>query len=181
MLIYNVKEKIQSIIEERLIQATKKELTKKLTTIAQMLGKPIIAQSSLSTKLDDPWSLEDPFIYDPVVNIREADDDWNTSERGYYFDGLKCGLNLCVTVMSYDSKITDIKATWQGYLVYLEVDGELKAYAPFDAWEDVLNMFYQAAVARQKKREEVEKKEKAEENKRKVSQFWERFRQYWGL
>lgn len=173
----NMKEKIKALIEQRVIEATKKQMTQKLLLISKMLGRPIVSQTSVvGTKLENPW--EEDLIYDPM-RVHDADD-WDTTDIGYYFDGLSCGINLCVTALIYDGKVYELKTTYNGYLVFVEKDGELKAYAPFPAWEDAVNMFYEAAVQREKARELKMKVEREAENKKRRATFWQTIRSLWG-
>ena len=173
-------EKIKALIEQRVIEATKKQMTQKLLLIAKYLGRPIIAQSVLGTKLEDPWRLEEDIIYDPTNLPIQDPDEWSTTERGFHFDGLSCGINLCVTALMYDRKVEELKATFNGYMVFAEAEGALKAYAPFPAWENAVNMFYEAAVQKEKKRLLQEKEQRQEENRKKAAGFWQKFRMLWG-
>lgn len=155
-------------------------MTKKLLTIAENLGKKIIAQSVVGNKLDDPWRLEDEdMVYDPTV-IHEADEDWSSTDLGFHFDGLKCGINLCITAMLYDNKLSELKATFNGYVVFCEEEGELKAYAPFPTWENAVEMFYEAALDIEKKRLLRAKEVRQTASKERMNEFWSLFRRLWG-
>ena len=175
-----LEEKLRAFKEQRIIEATKKRLTQKLITIAKYMGRPVIAQHVISNKLDDPWQLQDEvMVYDPTTNILNAEDSY-TSDLGYHFDGLKCGINLCVTSMYFAGKVSELKATFNGYLVFAESEGELKAYAPFPVWENAMDMFYEGAIVQEKKRLSEEKQKRQEDNKRQMGTFWTRFRMLWG-
>lgn len=172
------KQKIQLLIEQRIVQATKKEITHKCATVARELGRPIIAQTIFQNVLPDPWELADDLVYDPE-KVHEAQD-WTESERGFAFDGLRYGINLCITALTFDDKLLELKVTYNGYLVYAEIDGRLKAYAPFPTWENALAMFYQGAVQKKSRREESERLERQESQRRKWAQFWTSFKRLWG-
>lgn len=173
-------EKIRALIEQRVIEATKKQMTQKLLLIAKFLGRPIIAQSILGNKLDDPWRLEEDIIYDPTNLPLQDPDEWSTTERGFHFDGLSCGINLCITALFYDRKVEELKVTYNGYMVFAESEGVLRAYAPFPAWENAVTMFHEAAVQKEKKKLIEEKQHKQEDNRRKRESFWQKFRMLWG-
>src|SRR5579859_4863541 len=173
-------DEIKLLIEQRILEAAKNQMTQKLLSIAKNLGSQIIAQNIFHNKLIDVWHLDDEIIYDPT-NIQEIDEDeWNTSDLGFHFDGLKCGVNLCITAMIYDNKLNEIKATYNGYITYAEIDGELKSYAPFPAWENAVDMFYEAAVQMEKKKAAKGKAIRQEENRKKMDSFWTKFRRLWG-
>lgn len=172
------KENIKSLVEKRIIEATKKQITAKLFCIAKNLGKPIISQGLFSNPLVNVWETENDMIYDPN-KVMDADN-WDTHQLGYSFDGLKCGINLCVTALCEHDKLSEIKATFNGILVFAEMDGEIKAYAPFPAWEQPLMMFYDAATTSEKKKVEEQKEEIRISNQNKLSKYWEKFRKLWG-
>lgn len=173
-------DKVKSLIEQRVIEATKKQITKKLFCIAKQMGRPIISQSIVRNKFNEIWRYEEDFIYEPQTLVQEPHE-WDTLDMGYYFDGgLKCGLNLCVTAMVYDEKLSEIKATYNGYLVFAEAEGELKAYAPFPLWEEATDMFYAAALEKEKQYLLKEKESRKERNKQKMFSFWQKFRAIWG-
>jgi hypothetical protein len=173
-------EKIRSLIEQRVIESTKKRITQKLLMISKYMGRPIISQSVIGD-LEESWHRQGDYglLYDPT-KIYDAEDVGEPYDRGYHFDGLKCGINLCITVMVFDNKISELKATYNGYLVFAEMEGELKAYAPFPAWEDAMDMFYEGAVQMEKKKMEQEKAKRQEANKRAFSSYWQKFRMLWG-
>jgi hypothetical protein len=177
-------DKIQSLVEKRVIEATKKQLTQKLVCISKYLGRSIIAQTLFNKDFDDR---EEDFIYDreiPMMRFSEdrtyAVSEWEDKETGFHFDGLRCGINLCVTALIYDNKLEELKATYNGYLVFAEVEGELKAYAPFPAWEDAVEMFYEAAIQKERKTLLEENAKKKQQNQEKMKGFWQKFRMLWG-
>lgn len=165
------------------MQAAHKMVSQKLISIAKNLGHRVIASSVFRNKLPDAWQYDNDVFYEgtePKIEKIEEDDDWIEYNLGFFYDGLKCGINLCVTILAYDKKVVEIKATYNGYVVYAEVEGEVKAYAPFPAWEDAMNMFYEAATAREKVNLKKEKEEEREKNKKLFSHFWQAFRMAWG-
>jgi hypothetical protein len=176
----DVKDRIKSLVEQRVIEAARKQMNLKLSSIAKQLGKPIISQSVFSNYLPDVWALPDEdIIYDPSV-VQTADEDWNENQIGYSFDGLKFGVNLCINILIYEDKVVEIKTTFNGYLVYAEIEGDIEAYAPFPAWEDYVEMFYQGATEKEKDRIIKEYEDKKEEKNKRFKKFWESFRGLWG-
>lgn len=175
-------EKIERLIEDRINEATRKQINVKCNCIARSLGKPIAARSMFTNYLPDVWALptEDDMIYDPS-RIREAEEWENSGEDlGWAFDGLRFGINLCIHAMTYEKRVVELKTTFNGYLVYAEIEGQIKAYAPFPAWENHVNMFYEGALAQEKTRLDKEKQLKLAEKKRRFANFWESFRLLWG-
>lgn len=174
-------DKIQSLIEERTIAAIKKQVSQKLQSIARNLGKPILSQNYMHSKMNnvDDMDHELNMIYDPIQIDEMAD--WHVTENGYYFDGLKYGVNLSIIALIYEDKLFELKATYNGYLVFAEIDGILKAYAPFPLWENAMEMFYEGSSQREKKRIAKEREEKKEMNKKRMQSFWEKFRHSWGF
>lgn len=179
---------VHALIEQRVIEASKKQVPQKLLSVAKWLGRPIIAQTLFGDRLDDTWKYDDDMIYDPnsIPTMKFSEDrtyeggEWGSLDRGYNFDGLKCGINLCITALLYDNKLDELKATYNGYLVFAEIEGALKAYAPFPAWENALDMFYEAAVQREREQTIKEKAKRQEVNRQKMKNFWQKFRMLWG-
>lgn len=177
----NFEEKVELLIEERKSQALEKQLSIKLTKIAKFLGKPIMSQRSLNT------SWHEDFVYDPdnINNIKEVQDDEDTYQIGYYFDGLAYGINLSISMYVSDNDygnriIEEINVKYNGYLVYSEQEGTLVAYAPFAKWEDSVNMFYDGALQIEKKKLAAYKEAKRIKDQEKVNSFWSKFKSLWG-
>lgn len=174
-----MREKIKELIEQRIIEATKKQVSSKLNNIARSLGNPIIASTAFNNYLPDAWALPDEdVIYDPTV-IHDAEE-WEEENRGFHFDGLKFGVNLVITSLMYGKQVVELKATYNGYLVYAEIEGDLRAYAPFAVWEENMEMFYEGAIAKEKSRMQAEKEQAKEDLKKRFSNFWKSFRMLWG-
>lgn len=169
---------LDDLVEQRIIEATKKNIANKLWLVAKNLGKPIISQGIFSNPITTPEDI----IYDSgeIATVSE-EDDWNIYNRGYYFDGLRYGVNFCITADAYEDKMTNIKATFNGYLVFAEVEGEIRAYAPFPAWESPLTMFYVGALKYDTKLQRKESYRQYKERKSRFATFWENFRQLWNF
>lgn len=167
-----IEQRIKSLIDKRTFEATRKEVSKKLQTIVKAFGRPIIEQTIPYTVLPDFWETEAP-------EIPEISDD-HVYLRGYYFDGLNRGMNLTIKLTIYDSRMAELRVTWNGYQVYLESEGELKSYAPFASWEELVDRLYATAKpqAEDKIREDRERQRIAE--KRKAQTIMDKLRLLWG-
>ena len=107
---------IKSLIDLRLIEATKKKISHKLITIAENLGDPIISENSYGSILPDYWEYE---IDDPYDADRISDAEDNTeSHIGYHYDSLKHGFNFEILLRSYDDKISLLRANLNGAYFY---------------------------------------------------------------
>ena len=178
------KEKLRVLVEERRILAIKNQIAPKMISIAKNLGQKIVGTTIFDNRLSDAWRADDNgFFYDNSAEIHTVEEDdgenWTEYDVGFAFDGLKCGINLCITCMAFDNKVVEIKATYNGYLVFAEIEGVVKAYAPFPAWEDALNMFYEGAIIREKHNHDKERKEKEKERRKRFAKFWEAFKNLW--
>ncbi len=141
-------EKLELLKEQRQIEALKEQICLKASTIARVLGQPIVHQ------LHNPfYDNDDPNPYD----IHQLED-FSTSTIGYYFSGLKSCVNLNINTEIVESKPIKISVEYNGYIVLLEEEGELLSYAPFDPWFSVKNgkgegyliSFYEMAVQKEK-------------------------------
>lgn len=151
-------DKIQLWKDKRIIESVEKKITQKLESISKNLGRPIISE----------YGVDEEDL--PI-----------TEYLGHYFDGLKYGINLCITCMIYEDKLVDIKATYNGYLVYHEIEGTLEAYAPFPEWENALEMFYEGTKKTDKQNIIKERENARKINMKLAYSFWEKFRHTWGF
>jgi len=165
-------DRIKSLIDKRTFEATRKEISKKLQTIVKAFGKPVIEQVIPYTILPDFWETEAP-------EIPEVSDD-NIHLRGYYFDGLSRGINITIKLTMHDSRMAELRVTWNGYQVYLESDGELKSYAPFSSWEDAMDRLYTYAKPTAEEKIKEDKLKQKEADKKKAKSIMEKLRLLWG-
>jgi len=168
----------RAIIEKRTFEAAKKEVSKKLQTIVRYLGRPVVEQISNVRNLPDFWELEEN---EDDFRALMADEDIREVLVGYYFDGLKCGINLTIQTLIYEDKIVETKAHYNGYPVFCESEGRLEGYAPFDEWENHLNMFYSAAIPVEQAQKTEAKKISREINKRENKEALNKFKRIWGI
>lgn len=173
----NNKEK--RIKEQRLIEAAEKNFlgaSGKLGSICRYLGDEIKGVGGTlydSYEYDfDSWGEEDPDEL-PTAGIDDP-----VYKMGYLFDGLNRGMHLEIKYLAYEKKLT---CHYKGYEVYREIEGDLKAYAPFSEWETLIDKLYKITqtTARAKKKQ-LAKDEKAEKLTH-AAGFLQKLRERWGL
>jgi hypothetical protein len=172
-------DKEKRIKAQRLIEAASKNLlgaSGKLGSICRYLGEAIKGVGGTlydSYEYDfDTWGEEDP------EDLPTADIDTSVYSMGYLFDGLSRGMHLEIKYLSYEKKLT---CHYKGYEVYQEVEGDLRAYAPFPEWEILIDNLYKTTqtTARAKKKQMAEE-EKAKKMTHAVS-FLQKLKDRWGL
>ncbi len=168
-----IEQRIKSLIENRTHEAIRKELSKKLLTIVRAFGKPIIEQIVPYTSLPNFWETEAP-------EIPEISDD-SIQLRGYYFDGLSRGINLCIKVTMYDNFISELSCDYNGYRVFTETEGEIRSYAPFTSGEEAVDRLHSYAVPVDEEKTRVKKQEKKEADKKKALTIMQKLRLLWGI
>jgi hypothetical protein len=186
--------KENAIREKRTIEATKKNLmgpSGKFGVILQAFGTPVIRQG---TSL-----LDSSFLYDPYEDlihneyattasgqqgplmqrdeIKTADSDYAYNE-GMLFDGLSRGMHLEIVYWHADSQL---KVSFKGYPVYVEIAGELEAYAPFEEWENLIDRLHNVAKDKVKQNKVQQEKEIADKVQERKSAFWQNIKMRWGL
>jgi hypothetical protein len=178
---------VKELIRRRQMEAIKNQIGNKLTVIAQNFGQPVVSSGFRQTN-PKYWEQEDGFYVENFQEIQtvEETDDWVEYEMGWYFNGLRFGVNLEVLVLLSEEsehgvhKIVEIKASYNGYVVFAEIEGKIKAYAPFKAWEERLNDIHDAASRADKRRKHREKIQQTEESKTKLNKVWKMVRMLWG-
>lgn len=188
------KHKENAIREKRTIEATKKNLmgpSGKFGIILQAFGTPVIRQG---TSLFDSSFLNDPyeeFVYSeygstssgqqgPLMyrdEIKTADADFAHNE-GILFDGLSRGMHLEIVYWHADSQL---KVSFKGYPVYIEIAGELEAYAPSQEWEDLIERLHNVSKDKIKQNKSQQEKELAEKIQERKNAFWQNIKMRWGL
>lgn len=179
-------QKEKNIREKRTILAASKNfigVAGRLGTIAKYLGSPIkyqgnklVSDRTLDEYLGEPYDVYDQPNRDELPVFDEREDFIETI--GYMFDGLSRGIHMEIKYM-YETKILTVH--WKGYQVYMEVAGDLFAYAPFDEWETKIDTLYKQA----EKLAVIARKEyqiaEEEEAKQKQMSFLQRLRLRWGI
>jgi hypothetical protein len=163
----HLQQKFDEIKERRRAEALSKSLNQKLLTIVRVKGYQITDFISLPDPTnmhgDLNWSSnENPYKYqeyeEELIPIR---DDMEYSQLlGYCFDALSYGCNLQIVYLDLDK---ELKVTYEGVVVFEEVEGDLKKYLPNPVWEDKIEHWAKgcspALEILQKKQQETEKKE----------------------
>lgn len=169
---HELKSALKAFVESRIIEATKKDIANKAIIISKSLGKPIIAQyDDYSPLFETSFEDEEEF---PTGDCYEK-------EIGYFFNGLYYGINLEITCMKYtDKKMAEIKITWNGYPVFLETDNKIEGYAPHKSWEDKFEMFYEAALDRDRKSKIKLAESEKEKSKSLFAKMIKEFKMLWG-
>jgi len=182
----NAKQIVKALIERRQMEAIKKQIGTKLTVTAQNFGQPIVSAGYRQTN-PNYWEEKDGFYVEEFNEIHTVEDneDWLEYDMGWYFDGLRFGVNLSILVLTAPEdnerkRVVEIKATYNGYVVFAEIEGKIKAYAPFKLWEEPLNDIYIGATKADNRRKEREKIQKSKEAKGKLEKVWKMVRMLWG-
>lgn len=187
----------KKIKEHRTLEATQKKyigMNGKLATICKYLGSEMVL-TSYDMDFDWEWlSANSPVmtmnIQDPYGNPiqQPSGDEWSQDQAplhdfyqvllGYHFDGLPWGMHLEIKL---DLEQSRIQVYNSGTIVYDEIAGELRAYAPNKTWEGRIEKLYSYAREKQAKQEKVERVEKREENEQKKQRFLKRLLDRWGF
>jgi hypothetical protein len=173
-------EEIKRLIEQRQIEAVKKQLTLKLMTVVKSLGQGIYGDFGCgrefsSTAYDpDAWLTEDERSKGgmPTAN----DDDY--SDMGYIFDALNMGHNFEVRWMGWEK---ELRAKYNGHVVYLDVEGKLRAYVPNATWEGLTDRLYELAKPIDERARQKEKEESQQSYFKQAAKFLKELREAWGL
>lgn len=188
------KQKENVIREQRTIEATKKNLmgpAGKFGIILQAYGTPVIRQG---TSLVDSSFLEDPFEdfieteYSSTASgqrgplayrdeISNADTE-HVYNEGLLFDGLSRGMHLEIVYWHYDSRL---QVSYKGYPVYMEIAGELEAYAPTDEWENLIERLAKSGKEKLKSLKKQEEEELGKQIQEKKKTFLQRIKNKWGV
>lgn len=188
------KHKENVIREKRTIEATKKNLmgpSGKFGVILQAFGTPVVRHGT--------GLVDNTFLYDPYEDLIEEEfqstasgqtgplsyrneiktlgSDFSQNE-GVMFDGLSRGMHLEITYWNANNQL---KVSYKGYPVFVEVAGELECYAPFAEWESLIERLFNSAkqrIKQIKEQQEIEKINKIEKNKK---TFLQNIRMRWGI
>lgn len=188
-------EKEKILKEQRVTEANLKNymgLEGKFGVILKYLGQSIIAQGSNNYNTTD-WN--DVYNLDEQEGLPEEDLDAPIREIGKVFDGLKHGYHIEISYSKdgtipvkkgeyrtvYEQAFKVLKVSWKGYLVYLEVEGDLHIFTPVDEWEDIINKMYESAQKIQNKYRLDKILDTQEEVKQNKLGFLERLREKWGI
>jgi hypothetical protein len=204
-------EKEKRIKEERTREATKKGLmgiSGRFGVIMRNLGSPIVLQGDSGgaldiigfTRTEMPSAYpEDNENYAGLPTMEMLDEmgqpvnepegyGWtqkNSSRQGasvttigWHFDGLNRGMHL---EMKYLEGESEIIVHYKGHLVYKEVGGDLKTYAPLPEWESWVNDLYGVAKIKDDKNKKIERDERIAEAAKTKESWLEKLRKNWGI
>jgi len=172
-------EEIKRLIEDRQVQAIKREITKKLMCIVRNMGQPIYGNTGFGTGLNvnsydpDAWLLEEERLQGGDLLLASADD---YSSNGYLYDALSIGHNFEIRYMD-----TSLRAKYDGHIVYLEEEGKLKAYVPEEKWEQLVAGLYAKAKPLDDQRRVKDKEESKAWFMKQAAKFLEELRKSWGF
>lgn len=161
----DIEQKLKELKEQRVTQARKKDLYKKLTTVCVGMGQPIISSTEDYSEFD--------YFSEEVV-----ESDAGGYVTGYQFYALQFGCNLEIL---YYPEESNVKVNYNGYKVYEESEGDLQCYTPGAEWEAKIEHWYPAAEKRLKGREEKNQEEALEESKSILTKLKEELRMRWGF
>lgn len=198
------------IKEFRTVEAKKKNLMGlhgKFGYILAAMGQPIIAHAEggglfSQTFLDD-WDkpTKDPMNLhgsseEIMKQIPTADEiehnspegwEWNSDLEaeiydeqaiGWHFDGLNRGMHLEIT---YKDREKNLLVFYKGYQVFKEHAGDLRAYAPSDKWESLIEQLYKKAVVILKERGKIKAIAADKKSQAKKSTWLIRLQERWGF
>lgn len=172
-------EEIKRLKEKREIEATLKKLSSKIQFILQNIGQPIISHSTGMTSYDnEAWMTEGErmnFRNNGMDTMDEEDEGYCI---GYIYDTLSSGKNV---ELKYMINERELKASFNGYTVYKEVEGILQGYAPNDAWETVIESAYVRAKSVEESKSKIEKEIKQQKAIKKANTFIQKLRETWGF
>lgn len=172
-------EEIKRLIEARQIEATKKQITLKLLSVVRGLGSPVYGEGGFGAGLGGS-------MYDPEAWMTDAErgqemptaEDEDYSHIGQLYDALSIGHNFEVRYMTYDK---ELRASYNGFVVYKEEDNKLTAYVPHPVWEDLLDRLYKKSRPAEEARKEMERKDDEAGFMRQAAKFLSDLRKSWGI
>jgi len=164
-------DEIRRLIERRHVKAVLDKVTLKLMTVAEHLGKPIMSEgpAAIFPTVVPEWGAEEE-------DIRSWDGESN--RLGYIYDSLHLGQNLEVRWLETDA---ELRATYDGHVVYHEVEGELQAYVPRPDWEALMDHLYQQAKQVAESRTAEAKEKERGRLLRQAGEFVQNLRSTWGF
>lgn len=174
-------EEIKRLKEKREIEATLKKLSSKMQVILQNIGHPMVSHSSnnsVSYYDNEAWLTEGERTANKSHGMDTMDEEDSGYCIGYIYDTLHTGTNI---ELKYMINERELKATFNGYTVYLEIEGVLHGYAPNDAWESAIESAYARAKLVEESKKKQEKEEKQKQAIKKANTFIQRLRETWGF
>lgn len=173
-------EEIKRLKEKREIEATLKKLSSKMQFILQNIGHPIVSHSTdAATYYDnEAWMTEGERTNNKGNGLDTMNEEDSGYCVGYVYDTLHMGKNV---EMKYMVNERELKASFNGYTVYKEIEGVLHGYAPNEAWESVIESAYKRAKLVEESKSKQDREERQKQAVKKANSFIQRLRETWGF
>lgn len=166
----------KNIKEARTIEAMKNGymgVGGKFTQISKYLGEPIIKQGGIYSES----TTYETFDFEED-NIKTMDENEQTYQIGWQFDGLSRGINLSIIIINH---LSEISVYYEGYIVYKEVSGELESYVPTPNWEDSIKKLFEEMQKKQKIQNARSINAKNQNIKNQKNNILQKMREKWGI
>jgi hypothetical protein len=75
----------------------------------------------------------------------------------------------------------EINVSYNGYVVYKEVTGELERYTPNDEWEKIIDNLYESSIKTDKKMRQKQVEENVVLANRRKKEILEKLKTKWGI
>ncbi len=152
-----ITEKIAYLIQQRIHQATSREISKKANIVAKAMGKAINEHDILDG-------------YDDLISL-----------KGYYYYPLHQGLNMEIKTLFDDYQLSSVNINFNGYNVFHEAEGNVESYVPNDEWENKLTHLFEVALKRYDEQNKVDKNEWIEKENLQNKQYLNEIKNKWGF
>lgn len=178
----NLVEKQKRIKEQRLIEATRKNLTGvdgKIGCILKYIAAPIEAQGGDSSGISyGTTEFQRYWEDDDEEGLPELDPEQTYTEIGKHFDGLSRGMHLEIKYMSDSNQITVLH---KGHMVFCEIAGDLLCYVPGQEWENQIDQLFGLAKKIESQKSKIEVKENKLEAEREKRSLLNKLKTLWGI
>lgn len=143
--------------------------------IAKYVGQPMYQHGSRSYESTE---FRDAFDLENAEEIPTMDEEQNSYQIGYQFDGLSRGVNMSITVHHH---LREIICRYNGKVVYCEIAGDLEGYAPDPVWEEKVKKFGDFAKVIEKRERPILREKMIKESNKKRTEILEYYKNKWGL
>ena len=172
-------EEIQRLVQDRENQATKRQISPKLMTVARSLGQSVFGDMGFGSGLGgSPYDPEAWMSDEEKGEDLPTAGDGDPSDMGLIYDALNIGHNFEIRYMKHDKQV---RAKYDGRIVFLEEEGKIKAYVPNPVWEELLDRIYAKAKPVEETRKIKEKQESKEGFVKQANKFLKELRESWGF
>jgi hypothetical protein len=172
-------EEIKRLVEERQIMASKKKISSKLNTVVTSMGSSVYGDSGYGAGYSsNAYETESCILPPDTGEDIQIAHDADCSDIGYLYDALRLGHNFEILYLKYERQL---RAKYNGYIVYLEEEGKLKAYVPNPVWEELLDRIYLKAKIVEEDNQKQTKIENEKGFMKHASKFMKELRESWGI